>query len=167
MSPQTHAGVVERLVVRDLTAGIAAGAFAEDVRAGLTSSPKHLSPKYFYDELGLTAAFNRNLLVRINRELGGSFDVTKFKHRAVYNAAMSRMEMHLISLEDQVAFLGALDIQVRFARGESIHTQNSYKFDVDDLARLAADAGFVLAKTWFDSGARFSFSLLVAGENVA
>ena len=81
------------------------------------------------DPLGVTAAFNRNLLVRINRELGGDFDLERFAHRAVWNAAESRVEMHLVSTRAQrVAYPGALRSTSRFEEGETIWTESSYKY---------------------------------------
>jgi L-histidine N-alpha-methyltransferase len=133
--------------------------------ADLKKDASVLEPGY-NDALGITAAFNRNLLVRINRELGGDFDVTKFEHRAVYHEPKSRIEMYLFSLEKQIARIQALDLEVQFDPGESIHTENSYKFDVPGLAELAAGSGFVLKKTWIDHAGRFSFNLLAAGDGV-
>lgn len=129
--------------------------------ADLRKSADILVPAYD-DSLGVTAAFNLNLLVRINRELGGDFDVSKFQHRAVYNERESRMEMHLLSREPQVVSVAALDLRIELREGESIHTENSYKFDTDMLARLGVDTGFRLARTWFDADRRFSFNLLTA-----
>src|SRR5207237_8465558 len=78
------------------------------------------------DPLGVTAAFNRNLLVRINRELGGSFDIDAFAHRAVWNPAAQRIEMHLESLADQAVTIASAGITVRFARGQRIWPESSY-----------------------------------------
>lgn len=114
------------------------------------------------DELGVTAAFNLNVLARINRELGGAFDLKKFTHRAVYNERQGRMEMHLVSHERQTVRIPAMHMEVSFDAGETIHTENSYKFDAEQLAALAHDTGFALRKTWHDEAQRFSFNLLTA-----
>lgn len=128
------------------------------IGADLKKTPAILVPAY-NDALGVTAAFNLNLLVRINRELEGDFDLAKFEHRAIYNERLGRIEMHLFSREPQIVRIRVLDLQVRFERGESIHTENSYKFDLGQLSGLAFDTGFTLEKTWFDGGRQFSFNL--------
>jgi len=148
------------------TRGLMAPGDALLLGADLEKPAAELEPAY-NDALGITAAFNRNLLVRINRELGGNFDVTRFEHRAIYNEPKSRVEMYLISKEDQIARIRALDLEIPFHEGESIHTENSYKFDFDELTRLAAGAGFLLAKTWIDRAGRFSFNMLLAADDVA
>jgi L-histidine N-alpha-methyltransferase len=114
------------------------------------------------DALGVTAAFNLNLLNRINRELEGEFDLGAFCHRALYNREQGRVEMHLESRCAQTVAIRALGIEVSFAAGETIHTENSHKFDLAQIAALAAETGFELARTWTDSGVRFSSNLLVA-----
>jgi L-histidine N-alpha-methyltransferase len=114
------------------------------------------------DALGVTAAFNLNLLVRVNRELGGEFDLHAFRHRALYNQREGRVEMHLESRRAQTVAVRELGLEVPFAEGETIHTESSYKFDREQLAALAADTGFEVRKTWTDSGERFASNLLVA-----
>lgn len=114
------------------------------------------------DALGVTAAFNRNLLVRINRELGGTFPVHRFAHRARYNEARSRMEMHLESLDQRTVDIRDLDLAIPFAAGETIHTESSHKYDRPQLEALATSTGFRLAKRWTDSKNRFSENLLLA-----
>jgi L-histidine N-alpha-methyltransferase len=114
------------------------------------------------DALGVTAAFNLNLLVRINRELGGTIDPTTFRHRARYDREKGRIEMHLESRRDQVVSLRSLGLEVGFARGETIHTESSYKFDLHQIAELAARTGFEPRRTWTDGGRRFGSHLLVA-----
>jgi L-histidine N-alpha-methyltransferase len=131
--------------------------------ADLIKPASVLVPAYD-DALGVTASFNLNLLVRINREFGGDFELSRFRHRAVYNEALSRMEMHLVSLEAQMVRISALDMEVRFQQGETIHTESSYKFDVDNLSKLARNSGFVLQEYWFDDSRRFSFNLMRAAE---
>jgi L-histidine N-alpha-methyltransferase len=112
------------------------------------------------DPLGVTAAFNLNVLARINRELGGLFDLKKFSHRARYDETLGRVEMHLVSREAQTVAIAALGLDVRFARDESIHTESSYKYDRATLAKLADDTGFTLTNTWTDSAGLFSSNLL-------
>lgn len=114
------------------------------------------------DALGVTAAFNLNLLTRINRELGGDFDVTRFSHRAVYNKALGRVESYLVSRAPQKAFVGAIALEVSFEENETIHTENSHKFDLDQLSEMARDSGFALRKSWFDTKRFFSFNLFAA-----
>jgi dimethylhistidine N-methyltransferase len=111
------------------------------------------------DPLGVTAAFNRNLLVRVNRELGGDFDVNGFAHRAVWNADQSRVEMHLVSESRQRVRVRASRLDVTFDAGESIWTESSYKYRVDDLTPMLDRAGFAVIGQWQDSG----FALTLAG----
>ena len=102
------------------------------------------------DPTGVTAAFNVNVLGRINRELGGDFDLRSFAHRAHYNQQLDRIEMHLVSRIDQTVNLASLDQTVSFAAGESIHTENSYKYTLAMLERLALDGGFTIDEIWTD-----------------
>ncbi len=114
------------------------------------------------DAQGVTAAFNLNLLNRINRELDADFDLTKWKHKALYNKHAGRIEMHLVSLaEQQVTLLGRT---FDFARGETIHTENSYKYSVAEFRSLAARAGFATDHVWTDPDGLFSLHLLKTGE---
>lgn len=114
------------------------------------------------DAAGVTAAFNRNMLARINRELGGHFDVDSFRHRAFYNEAESRVEMHLVSLRRQDVPIDAAGIVAHFEDGESIHTESSYKFDSDSIGGLAGATGFDVRASWTDAARRFADFLLVA-----
>lgn len=127
----------------------------------LKKSEDVLIPAYD-DPLGVTAAFNLNLLVRINRELGGGFDVTAFRHRALYNREEGRIEMHLESRREQTVPIRDLGLEIPFAAGETIFTESSYKFDLGQIADLASRAGFELERTWTDSAGRFASNLLVA-----
>jgi L-histidine N-alpha-methyltransferase len=104
------------------------------------------------DPLGVTAAFNRNLLVRVNRELDGDFDVNGFSHRAVWNAAASRVEMHLVTRSRQRVQVRASGIDITLDAGESIWTESSYKYRVDDLASTLDRAGFQMTGQWQESG---------------
>jgi len=110
------------------------------------------------DARGVTAAFNKNLLVRINRELGGDFDLRAFEHQAVWNAAESRIEMHLVSLKHQTVHVGGKTF--RFAAGETIHTENSYKFTVERVAELAGSAGWRQERQWVSEDPAFGMVLL-------
>ena len=125
----------------------------------LRKDPAVLEPAY-NDALGVTAAFNRNLLVRVNRELGADFDPAGFRHRAFYNRERSRIEMHLVSTtEQQVRVCGRT---FAFRAGESIHTENSYKYDLADLAHRAAENGLRLDETWTDANRHFAVTYLTA-----
>ena len=118
----------------------------------------------YNDAQGVTAAFNLNLLVRINRELNGTFDLGTFRHRAFYNSAQGRIEMHLDSLTDQsVTVAGRL---FRFRRGESIHTENSYKYTVPEFRALARRAGFRPLRAWADPDNLFSIHYLAVPAGV-
>lgn len=116
----------------------------------------------YNDALGVTAAFNLNVLARINRELGGNFDLRAFQHRAFYNEAVGRVEIYIESALEQTVRISQLEMEVQFAEGEQIHTENSYKYDLSDLAKLASETGFTRARTWLDSEERFSSNLLLA-----
>jgi L-histidine N-alpha-methyltransferase len=127
--------------------------------ADLRKSPSILEPAYD-DPLGVTAAFNLNLLGRINRELGGTFDLSSFAHRAYYNEAEGRIEMHLVSREAQRVLIDGYE--VAFEEGESIHTENSYKYDDASLRALAEAGGFAIEQRWSDSKGYFADLLMVA-----
>lgn len=114
------------------------------------------------DPLGVTAAFNKNLLSRINEELGGTFDLTAFDHRAVWNAAERRVEMHLVSRRAQEVHIAAADVAIRFGSGESIWTESSYKYEADELVERGVRAGFRLLQQWIDPSARFALTLFTA-----
>ncbi len=115
------------------------------------------------DPLGVTAAFNRNLLARMNTELLADFDLSAFAHRAVWNPIERRIEMHLESLRAQTVRIERADCVVEFARGERIWTESSYKYDPDEVVRMGADAGFRLHQQWIEPEARFALTLFVAG----
>jgi len=102
------------------------------------------------DEAGITAEFNKNILVRINRELGANFNPRLFRHRARWNEEKSRIEIHLESVTAQVVRVPALDLEVRFAAGETIHTENSYKFTAESIAAIVERAGFRMERCWTD-----------------
>jgi dimethylhistidine N-methyltransferase len=112
------------------------------------------------DAAGVTAAFNRNLLVRLNRELGADFELEGFRHASVWNEAAGRVEMHLVSERDQVVQVAGRSF--RFAAGETIHTENSYKYSLAGFAALAAGARLAVRRVWTDPRAWFSVQWLEA-----
>ena len=110
------------------------------------------------DPLQITAAFNRNLLVRMNRELGANFDLDAFAHAAVWHADASRVEMRLVAQEDARIEIPAAAVSTTFARGEYIWTESSYKYTLEMIAALAAKAGLHVTRQWVDPAAAFSLS---------
>jgi dimethylhistidine N-methyltransferase len=131
------------------------------VGADLAKDPAVLVAAYD-DAQGVTAAFNLNLLKRIDRELAGSFDPGAFRHRAVWNATESRMEMHLESLREQTVFVDGEP--VHFSKGESIHTENSYKYRPEHFIQIAARAGWRVSGSWASRAPRFGIFLLTAAS---
>ena len=125
----------------------------------LAKAPDVLVPAYD-DAYGVTAAFNLNLLTRINRELGGSLDVDAFEHRAVWNEEESRIEMHLVSSCDQTARIGTRTIV--FTKGETIHTENSYKYRPESFTALVERAGWRVKTLWTSDTLSFGVFLLNA-----
>jgi dimethylhistidine N-methyltransferase len=121
-----------------------------------------LEPAYD-DSLGITARFNRNILARVNRELGGAFDLDTFRHRAVYDEAIGRIEMYLVSEREQRVRIADLELEIPFAPGEAIHTENSYKYSLIEIDSLTAAAGLCVEHQWLDGAERFSASLLRVG----
>lgn len=113
----------------------------------------------YNDAPGVTARFNLNLLRRINRELGADFDLRRFRHYAFYNAPLGRIEMHLVSLARQSVRIG--QHRFEFEPGETIHTENSYKYSAAEFRMLAAEAGFRAEKLWLDRRGLFSLHGLV------
>ncbi len=108
----------------------------------------------YNDSRKVTAAFNLNVLARINRELGADFDLKRFAHYAFYNAAAGRIEMHLVSLARQTVRIGRHRFE--FDAGESIHTENSYKYSLEGFRALAAHAGYAGRKVWTDRKGLFA-----------
>jgi dimethylhistidine N-methyltransferase len=111
------------------------------------------------DAAGVTAAFNRNLLARLNRELDANFDPEAFAHLPLWNLAASRIEMHLVSRRAQRVRLAALRLEVDFAAGETIQTENSYKYRPGQAEALLADSGFASTATWTDERGWFAVCL--------
>jgi len=119
----------------------------------------------YNDAAGVTARFNLNVLVRINAELGGNFDISAFVHRAIYNRERHRIEMHLISRKAQsVRLLGR---SFSFRSGESIHTESSYKYSLDRFTALARGSGWTPRASWTDADGMFSVHALVASDQGA
>lgn len=112
------------------------------------------------DAAGVTAAFNRNALVHVNRQLGADFDAEAFQHLARYDEVRGRVEIHLVSQKAQVVHIGGAAIS--FAEGERLHTENSHKYTVEEFRAVAARAGFVAEQTWTDAARRFSVHFLRA-----
>jgi L-histidine Nalpha-methyltransferase len=115
------------------------------------------------DPLGVTAAFDLNLLVRINRELGGEFEIGSFRHRARYDQRLHRIEMHLESRRRQTVRIRDLGLEVPFVKGETIHTESSYRFDEEGVDNLARATGFRVLRSYGDSERRFASFLLGVG----
>ena len=147
-------------MLRDLRSSLVPGD-ALFLGADLRKPREILEPAYD-DPLGVTAAFNLNLLGRINRELGGHFDLASFAHRAHYDEQLGRIEMHLVSRIAQRVAIDSLPLDVELAAGESIHTENSYKHDDDSLRFLTEASGFTIERRWTDSRGWFADVLCVA-----
>jgi len=125
----------------------------------LKKDPRKLVLAY-NDAAGVTAKFNLNLLARMNRELGGTFDLDAFRHEAIYNPREGRIEMHLESRQDQdVRVLGR---RIRFRAGERIHTENSYKYSIEQFQALAHSADWLPRRVWTDDDRLFSVHELVS-----
>lgn len=119
---------------------------------------KDILERAYNDSEGVTAKFNLNLLTRINSELGADFDLNAFKHQSIYNEQLNRIEMHLISLVDQqVSVQGH---HIHFKQGESIHTENSYKFSIESFQETAKNNGFTPEQVWVDGRNYFSIHYL-------
>jgi len=126
--------------------------------ADLVKDRAVLVPAYD-DSQGITAEFNKNLLVRMNRELRANFDLHSFRHVALWNRHQSRMEMHLESTRSQTVVLGTHGLKVQFASGERIHTENSYKYTNSRVEAMLRDAGFRPERSWTDSQDWFAVHL--------
>ena len=111
------------------------------------------------DPLGLTAAFNKNLLQRLNTELNATFELNRFAHRAVWNRLASRVEMHLVSLIAQDVQVADSELQFRLEEGETIWTESSYKYEPDGLRGLVEPAGFARRNQWIDERAGFALTM--------
>lgn len=127
----------------------------------LKKDPRVLEAAY-NDALGVTAAFSRNVLVRINRVLDADFYLPAFRHRAAFNEIDSRIEIHVESLRQQTVTIRKLGLKVNFEKGELIHTENSYKYQLESIKALAHETGFHCGRTWLDEQGQFSSNLLMA-----
>jgi dimethylhistidine N-methyltransferase len=116
--------------------------------------PSELLNQAYNDNQGITARFNKNILKRINDELGGGFELSQFRHKAFYNSEKGRVEMHLESLGEQSVTIQGLAID--FREGETIHTENSYKFQIEEFQSLAQEAGWQANRVWTDPNRLFS-----------
>lgn len=134
------------------------------VGVDLKKSPDVLNPAY-NDSRGVTARFNLNLLARANRELPAGFDLALFQHHAFYNAAAGRIEMHLVSCRQQTVPVDGHKFD--FAKDESVVTEHSYKYNLDEFRQLAARAGFEVIRHWTDQQQWFSVQYLKPREGVA
>jgi L-histidine Nalpha-methyltransferase len=114
------------------------------------------------DSLGVTAAFNKNLLVRINRELGGNFSLADFEHVARFNPRERSVEMHLRSTRPQTVTIRGAGFSVRFAEGETIWTESSHKYTREEVCEMARDTGFCCTAQWLDQEWPFAENLLIA-----
>jgi L-histidine N-alpha-methyltransferase len=150
-----------------------AATFLRDVRRALREGdglllgtdlvkPAAMLVPAYDDPLGVTAAFNKNLLARLNREAGASFDLTLFRHEARWRETDRRIEMHLVARRAHEVRIGAIDRTIAFREGESIWTESSYKFRLEDVDRLARSAGFERVARWTDSEWPFAETLLRA-----
>lgn len=129
----------------------------------LKKDPAKLNAAY-NDSQGVTAQFNRNLLSHINREVGADFEVSSFRHRAFYDERAGRIEMHLVSRRDQTVTVAGEAIH--FDEGESIHTEDSYKYSIEEFRQLARESGFRPQKVWTDAAGLFSVHYMtVAGPS--
>ena len=112
----------------------------------------------YNDAQGITAEFNLNLIARVNRELGADFDLSAFRHSAFYDAALGRIEMHLVSVREQTVTIGGRRFRLR--AGETIHTENSCKYSVREFQDLARGAGLEPVECWMDAEQLFSVHYL-------
>lgn len=122
--------------------------------------PAPILVQAYDDALGVTSAFNKNLLARMNRDLGADFDLSRFRHEARWRESERRIEMHLVAKRAHEVAIPALDLRVSFRDGESIWTESSYKFERDGVTALAKAAGFEVAGTWSDEEWPFTETLL-------
>jgi L-histidine N-alpha-methyltransferase len=124
----------------------------------LAKDPSILVPAYD-DAQNVTAEFNKNILRRINQDLDADFDLDRFRHVARWNAARSRMEMHLESLQPQTVNLRSLSLRVKLGNGERIHTENSYKYTIASVREMLRASGFLLERSWLDRKKWFALHL--------
>ena len=128
------------------------------IGADLVKPERELQHAYD-DPLGVSAAFNLNVLLRINRELGGNFDLRAFRHRAVWNAASSRMDMFLVSTREQRVHIGGVDLEFELRKDEAIWTESSYKYTPEGFITQLRNSGFESMAQWIDRDAGFALTL--------
>jgi L-histidine N-alpha-methyltransferase len=116
------------------------------------------------DRNGVTAAFNLNILRRLNRELGADFDSANFRHRSLWNCVDSRIEMHLECTRYNLVRIAAANLDIHFTKSETIHTENSYKFTRESIRILLEDAGFDVKQTWMDGREWYAVTLARIGR---
>jgi dimethylhistidine N-methyltransferase len=150
-----------------------AAAFLSNVRSSVSRhdalllgvdlvKPERTLTLAYDDPLGVTAAFNRNLLVRINRELGADFDVDQFRHQAVWNGSESRVEMHLVACRAQDVRIEHSELDLHIGTGERIWTESSYKYSPERITALLRAGGFAVVRQWIDEDAQFALTLAEA-----
>ena len=162
----SNIGNYEPAQARELLRALAASLRKGDgllIGMDLKKDPRELELAYD-DPTGVTSAFNKNLLARINRELGGHFDLDDFIHVARYDASAGCVRSDLEALRSHSVRIDALDLDVAFEQGETIHTESSYKFSPQDIADLASDCNMSVARSWIDRQERFSVNLFVRKE---
>jgi L-histidine N-alpha-methyltransferase len=113
----------------------------------------------YNDAAGITAQFNKNVLLRINKELGGTFNLDRFAFHSVYEPQQSAIKSYLISTEKQEVYISAIDILFKFEKWEAIHTESAYKYDEAEIEKMAAKSGFIIKKNLYDSWRFFTDSL--------
>ncbi|MGA9286836.1 MAG: L-histidine N(alpha)-methyltransferase [Anaerobacillus sp.] len=158
--PGSTIGNFEKVEARNFLARISKLLSSGDgllIGVDLKKTPSILHNAY-NDKEGVTAMFNRNMLTHLNREMDGDFNIDQFEHYAYYNASRGRIEMHLVSTKEQNVRVGKVEIQ--FRNHETIHTENSYKYSVDEFKELAISSGFEPKKVWVDSEQLFSLYYL-------
>jgi len=147
---------------RDILGQGALGKGAQMIIGADLEKDERLLRDAYNDASGVTARFNLNVLVRINRELGGNFDLSAFTHRAIYNRERHRIEMHLISKKTQTVRM--LGTSFSFRPGESIHTENSYKYSIERFTALARGSGWTVRESWTDPSRMFSVDALAVSD---
>jgi L-histidine Nalpha-methyltransferase len=149
-----------------LLAGVASEIASSDrllVGADLKKAKRVLQAAYD-DPGGVTARFNKNILARINRELDADFDLRAFRHEARWNREASCVEMHLVATTAQRVRIARIGLEARFDAGESIHTENSYKYTGRRIREIATKSGLRVERRWLDDGRRFALSMLAKGQ---
>lgn len=124
--------------------------------------PREVLEDAYDDALGVTSAFNLNLLARINRELEADFNLRAFRHQAIYQEELGRVEVYIVSDVGQRVLIRSLKLEIHFKEGERIHTENSYKYDLAGLSQLASATGYKRSRTWLDRREQFSSNLFIA-----